>query len=496
MASKRPLTLPFINQLDRYLLLHKPVIWTTRAHLVAWYAFLFSIVLAGLCFLVPDNPLADSNSFVWTTLTGVLSFLGLIVWIIYLLRFNVFKRFGDNGKLDAVKNFLLFFLTAGLLIAPAYIPTAIESARANAAFGNEEVVNDINAINIKINQLEYDSLNHNWAKESYIVRDSVGQRVLYRQDDDAYIDDGRTKYIDTAELRNKLLEKDSVVRENDSLYHFFSCPKYTYLRDQYRGDLYAKTKVKSDTVLFKELIKNFKPVNKTAVEKELRTLLKKYSYSTYSHYYSEIDIYTVQPNETYYDVINKRYNLYSANNGLGNLIEKKYRWYTENESRFRVWFYLSFVLALFAFIFRHSTVKVFFLSILTCIVLLILTALLLAFSHNSDIESVYIFCLVYYMCFFALTIIGASRPIRSTITGIALNIVTFCTFLVPIIAVQLYYEGQDKLYRMNDNFPSGYHETKTMLVLITEIGSILLFLLLLQPVFKRFYRNWFAKPEE
>lgn len=494
MASKRPLTLPFINQLDRYLLLHKPVIWTTRAHLVAWYAFLFSVILATLCLLVPDNPLADSNSFTWTTLTGVLSFLGLIVWIIYLLRFNVFKRFGDNGKLDAVKNFLLFFLTAGLLIAPAYIPTGIESARANAAFKNEEVVHAINSINIKINQLEYDSLSHDWRKETYIVKDSVDQRILYRQNN-ADDDDGKIKYMDTADLRKKILETDSVVRENDSIYHFYTCPKYTFLQEHY-SDLYTTTKEKTDLDLYRELIRNFKPVNKVVVEKELRQLLKKYSYATYSYYYNETDVYNSSPNESYYTVISKRYNLYSANNGFDNLIDKKYRWYTENDSRFRVWFYLSFILALFVFIFRYSTVKVFFLSILTCIVLLILTALMLAFSHNSDIESVYIFCLVYYLCFFALTIIGASRPIRSTITGIALNIVTFCTFLVPIIAVQLYYEGQDKLYRINDNFPSGYHETKTMLVLITEIGSILLFLLLLQPVFKRFYRSWFAKPEE
>jgi hypothetical protein len=494
MSSKRPLTLPFINRLDRYLLLHKPVLWTTRAHLVAWYAVLFSIVLATLCFLVPDNPVADSNSFVWTTLTGVLSFLGLIVWIIYLLRFNVFKRFGDNGKLDAVKNFTLFFLVAGFLIAPAYIPTAIESARANAAFGNEEVVNDINAINIKVNQLEYDSLNHNWAKESYIVRDSVDRRVLYRQNDDAYIVDG-SSYIDTSELRNKMLEKDSVVRENDSMYHFYTCPKYTFLQDHY-SDLYTKGKVKKDIEIYRELIRNFRPANKTEVEKELKALINKYSFGTYSYYSDELDTYNPSAKRSYFDAIYKRYNLYRADNGLSNLIEKKYRWYTGNESRFRIWFYLSFILALFVFIFRHSTVKAFFLSILTCVVLLVLTALLLAFSRNNDIEAVYIFCLIYYLLFIAGAFIGNSRKIRGTITGISLNIVTFFTFLIPIIAVQLYYEGQDKLYRINDNFPTGYHETKNNVELFTEIGSIVLFLILLQPGFKRLYRSWFAKPEQ
>jgi len=227
MQSKRPLAPSFINKLDRYLLLHQPVLWTARAHLVKYYSLLFAIVLTLICFVAPSNPVADSNSFVWTTLTGVLSFIGIIVWIIYLLRFNVFKRFGDNGKLDALKNFILFLAAIGFMIAPAYIPAAVESIRANAAFGNEEVVNDINAINTKINQLEYDSLNHSWSKETFIVRDSMPQHMRYEEADNNNAE--RVKYIDTSDLRIKLLEADSTVKVNDSMYSFYSCPLYIFL---------------------------------------------------------------------------------------------------------------------------------------------------------------------------------------------------------------------------------------------------------------------------
>ncbi|HLO38710.1 MAG TPA: hypothetical protein VK173_09470 [Lacibacter sp.] len=491
MQSKRPLVPSFINKLDRYLLLHHPVIWTTRAHLVKYYSLLFAVVLALLCFIVPSNPLADSNSFVWTTLTSVLSFIGIILWVIYLLRFNVFKRFGDNGKLDALKNFLLFFVAIGFMIAPTYIPTAVESIRANAAFGNEEVVNDINTINTKINQLEYDSLDHQWDKEIVIVRDSLPQQMRYEQADNDHSE--RVLFMDTAELKGKLLNVDSTIKINDSTYHFYSCPKYTFLDDNY-ADRHTTTKAKTSIELYNGLIKHFNPVDKKKVRTELETLLKKYRYSEYGYYYDS-DVSRTGA-ESYYNVIEKRYNLYTTNNGIRNLTDKKYRWYTENDSRFRVWFYMSFVLSLLVFIFRHGTVKAFFLSILTCIVLTILSALFLAFAHGGEGATVLGLCIGYYILFFTATLLGMKRNTRSTLAGIALNITTFFTFIIPFLCMLLYYEGQDKIYRHLPDYPPGYQETKEMALLIVEIGGILLFLFLLQPLFKRLYRNWFSKPEE
>lgn len=491
MQSKRPLVPSFINKLDRYLLLHQPVLWTTRAHLVKYYSLLFAAVLALLCFIAPSNPLADSNSFVWTTLTAVLSFIGFIVWIIYMLRFNVFKRFGDNGKLDALKNFLLFFVAIGFMIAPTYIPTAVESIRANAAFGNEEVVNDINTINIKINQLEYDSLDHKWDKETVIVRDSIPPQMRYEQAEDDLSE--RVLYMDTAELKGKLLNVDSIVKLNDSTYHFFSCPSYTFLDGNY-ADKYTTTKAKRSIEFYHELVKNFTPVDKKKTRNELDVLLKKYRYSVHYYYYDSDNDNT--RNESYYDLIKKRYNLYAANNGIRNLVDKKYRWYTENDSRFRIWFYISFVLTLLVFIFRHSTVKAFFLSILTCIVLTILSALFLAFVRGSGGTTLLGLCIGYYILFFAATLIGSKGFTRSTLMGIVLNITTFFTFIIPFLCMLLYYEGQDKLYRHLPDYPYGYHETKEMALLIAEIGGIILFLVLLQPLFKQLYRNWFSKPEE
>jgi hypothetical protein len=479
MSSKRLLAPAFLNKLDHYLLTHKPVTWTTRAHLVIYYAILFALALTLLCFIIPNNPLADSNSFVWTTLTAVLSFIGLIVWIIYLLRFNVFKRFSEKGNLNALKNFCLFFISIGFIIAPSYIPTAVESIRANNKFSNEEVVNDINSINSKINQLEYDSLNHNWSKQICIVRDTLEQSLVYKQNDDDYSD--KIRYIDTANLRKKLLETDSVVQQNDSVYYFYTCPKYTFI-DANNSDTYTKAKEKNDTTLYRELIQNFNPVNKEKVKEELALLLKKYSYSSYSYNYAE-SFSNSENSLSYYSVIDKRYNLYGVNSGLRNLVDKKYRWYSNNDSRFRGWLYISFVIGLMIFIFRHTTAKVFFLSLLTVIVLLVVTGVLLAFIRG-DVQAIYAVCIAYYFLFLATALAGNVKGTRSTIVGIALNIVTFFTFLLPLFCTMMYYEGLEKQYRFGE-YPPGFSERKDFYFLIAEIAGFVLFLVLLQPFFKR-----------
>lgn len=492
MQSKRPLAPSFINKLDRYLLLHQPVLWTTRAHLVKYYSLLFAVVLTLLCLIAPSNPLGDSNSFVWTTLTAVLSFIGIIVWIIYLLRFNVFKRFGDNGKLDAVKNFVLFFIAIGFMIAPTYIPTAVESIRANNAFGHEEVVNDINEINKKINQLEYDSLNHTWSKETVIVRDSIPQRLRYDQADESNTE--QIRYVDTTELRMKLLEADSIVKMNDSMYSFYKCPLYIYL-DNINSDRYTVAKEKTSLDFYRELIKTFPVVDKKTIRSELETILKKYRYSEYNHYYDS-DTYSIHtnPNESYYTVIQKRYNLYPTESGLRNLVDKKYRWYSGNDTRFRIWLYVSFAISLLVFIFRHTTVKAFFLSILTVIILMVITGVLLAFVRG-DVQAIYAVCITYYFLFLITAIAGNAKGTRTTLVGIALNIVTFFTFLLPLFCTMMYYEWLEKQYRYGE-YPPGFSETKDLYFRLAEIAGFVLFFILLQPLFKKLYRNWFSKPEE
>ncbi|NCU04553.1 MAG: hypothetical protein GXC73_11255, partial [Chitinophagaceae bacterium] len=118
------------------------------------------------------------------------------------------------------------------------------------------------------------------------------------------------------------------------------------------------------------------------------------------------------------------------------------------------------------------------------------------FSHTSGQKTMLVLCIAYYVLFLIATLFAAKINTRSTWAGIVLNITTFFTFLVPLFLALVYYEEQDELYRYPKEYPPGYFETKETVLLCAEVGGIILFLVLLQPFFKRLYRSWFAKPEE
>ena len=94
MRIKRPLATAFIEKLDANLLLNKPATWSTRVHLVMYYCGLFILTLIAIGFLFPNDPRERTNNHIWSTLLSVATAIALVVWLIYLLRFNVFKRFG------------------------------------------------------------------------------------------------------------------------------------------------------------------------------------------------------------------------------------------------------------------------------------------------------------------------------------------------------------------------------------------------------------------
>src|SRR5215218_2445875 len=116
MRIKRPLVPNFINKLDDYLLKHKPEIWSARTHLVLYYGILLIAALTIIAFIVPDDPRSSSPVSYWIGFVSLISIVGLVVWIIYLLRFNVFKRYGNIKPIGRLATFLLYFVSTATII--------------------------------------------------------------------------------------------------------------------------------------------------------------------------------------------------------------------------------------------------------------------------------------------------------------------------------------------------------------------------------------------
>jgi hypothetical protein len=502
MNIKRPLVPSFIQKLDDRLLRNKPTTWAARTHLVVYFAVLFALVLTGFCFLVFFDAKQYSNLGGWNTFIGLIAFIGFVFWLIFLLRFNVFKRYGNWFVWDGLKSFILYFISIGAMVAVCFIPSAVETFRANQQYGNDEIVNDINEINTNVCKLEYGMLPLQWDDDTCrLVNRPLPAPPVEMQDmvdtvisEIVYVDRPSFQYVDTAELRRKFNETDSVVKITDSLYVFFKCPDYVFV-GSYSGDIHSAKKVLSSADMYRTIIRNYQKPDRAALLKRMEAFKikyassRRYTYSDYDGTYNENDSYEVK--------IKKKYGLYSINYGIDNIVQKKYAWLEDWDIYLRVFYYITLGLTLLVFIFRHSTVKTFFLGVLTAVVLVIFTALMMVMSNGEE-TAVLSFMIVYYVLFagIALSIYGAT--IRRAVQGIALNLFLFMTPFVPLVFVAL-----NEAMKYRRYYEPGYNNQITtapdntaLYFLIAEIAGSLILLILLEPLFRKLYRKWYAAPEE
>jgi hypothetical protein len=509
--NKRPLVPVFLQKLDDKLLRNKPQLWQTRMHLVVFFAAVFAVVLAAFCFLVFFDARQYSNVGSWLTFTILIVLIGFVFWMIFLLRFNVFKRFGNWHLLDGLKSFLLYFISIGAMIAVCFIPSAIDTFRANQQFADAEIVNDINEINSSICKLEYANLPKKWTERKYKIVDSADVKWRNRNNYDEVVEpvavaadtvvtievepvntnavtEKYYEYIDTAQLRVKLALADSVVKVNDTIYHFYESQNYQFA-DVYDADTYTKVKVLSSAKLYRANLMNYKKPDAAALQKRLQVLKTKWSIQN-----DETIYYDNYQDLSYENKIRRMYQLYGITSGMRNTTDKKYEWKESWKIYLRVWYYVTLVLTLLIFIFRHSTVKTFFLSVLTAVVLSILTGLFMVFARGESEITFMSFLVVYYLVFAGIALTTFRAKVRTAVHGIAINLFIFATPFIPLLFVAL----NEAIHRRN-RYSNPYnisepHNTELYFLIAEIVGTVLL-LVLLEPLFKKLYRKWFAAPE-
>lgn len=496
-TRKRFLAPRFLERFDEWLLLHKPETWTARTHLVAFYGGGFLILLALLCYVFPDDPRSESGAGNWTLFTSVITIIGLVVWLIYLMRFNVFKRYGHTSAFGRLRMFLLYFTAAGIIILIPFIQTMVESGKANAAFGDDEVVRDLNKINTMIVQLEYDSLNHRWQRDTVRVVDSIPGRQRRRDRRAGEVDldytttttkvgPGHLTVIDTADLRIRKEYADSSERINDSTWVFLQSPQYTFV-NTYQLDQFAAADRFENVDIYRHTVRDFRRVNPEAVAASLLPLLDKYRDPD-----NDLLIEYTEPGP--YDhirSIHRRYQLDDVSEGLHHVVGRKNTWRGNGFSfMFRVFIYLTLLVTLLVFIFRHSTVRTFFLALLSACLLSMLTALFLALT-NSPVPGMFGMLLFYFVVFAVISFTTWQLKTRRIIVGIAINLFVLILPFVPLILVAGYYSILDQAndHRVPDEFREFWY-------LLAEVTGIVMLLILVPLYIHRVYRRWYALPED
>ncbi len=507
--NKRPLIPAFLQKIDDKLLRNKPGVWQIRAHLVVYFTLLFAAALSLFCFLVFFDARQYSTLSGWVTFTVLITLIGFVFWLIFLLRFNVFKRFGNWYPMDGIKSFGLYFISIGLIVSVCFIPSLIQTYRANQQFGNEEIVNDINELNTTACKLEYDMLPLKWIASKYKVEDTTNEnsdRVVTPASDTAVteivksdtlaksiIDSGSLSYnyILRTELEKRLENEDSVVKVNDSVYVFYQCPDYGFVRS-YLADEFTHTKVLSSAQLYRTIIRNYKKPDRAVLEKRMRALKEKWAVNNrYGSYYDGDMSYNT--NDSYEAKIKKKYDLMRISNGIDNAVGAKYEWKRDWSSYLRLFYYSTLILTLLLFIFRHSTVKTFFLSLLTSVVLAILTGLFMLADYSSEETSLLSFIVVYYIVFGAVALTTFGAGIRRAVQGIGINIFMFMTPFMPLVFLAL-----DEAMHRYSYYDVKYTERPrhtAMDYFIAELIGAIVLIVLIELLFKKLYRKWYAAPE-
>lgn len=503
MKIKRPLAPEFINKLDENLLRNKPDTWSARTHLVVYYGLLFAITLFLIGFVVPNEPRNRTNIYTWVTLVSIISLIAFIIWLIYLLRFNVFKRFGMVTPGDRIKTFFLYFISIGTMVSWPFIPTITETIRANKAYSDKELINDANAINIKVLQLERDSIQLRWDKETVTVRDTLPD---YNEYLDAAADaveevdsvvtaatnvyERRKRLIDTAQLRQRKFTTDSLQQLNDSVYVFYTCPEYQYV-NPYSADGYSKVFLFTSKELYDRVLKNYRRPDVKKIQSELKPLLDKYKTQEDTMYQSSY------ASERYNKGLDK-YDLNIVENNIEHIAYKKYRWEKRHWPQYmRIFYYTTFILALLVFIFRHTTVRTYFLTVLAGVLLSIVNGVLIALFRGEEII-VYIIGLIHFAVFLIVALWLGKQKSRSLISGIALNLTIFFVAFIPLLLTRIVYVFLEKNYVYKQTYTpfSDKYPNEQLHYLYAEIIGFIVFFFLVEFLFKQLYRKWYSQPEQ
>ena len=494
MDNSRPFVPAFIRKFDRKLLLKNPSVWSARTHLVLYFSILFTTLLALLCVLFYADARQDSSVWALTGFVVVIVIIGFIFWLIYLLRFNVFKRFGNWEPWDGLRTFLLYFINVLVIVAIPFVPSAIETFMANSQFSDAELVNDVNELNINANVLEYDRLPKDWKADTFhifkstyevikpgdtIISSTIPAVVEYKQ---------HNINITDRELESRINNADSSLKVNDSLYIMFTVPDYLYV------NVYNMEGVKNANLFDKKEIyyavqKNYGAANKTKLNTRMEELKKKYA-STKSNFYANDDYSQPNDENAYKVFIQKKYSLSKIKYCIQDVAEKKFRWKNSYTFYLHFIFYTTLIFSLLVFIFRHSTKKTFFLSVLTAVVLAIITSLIIVMLGGSE-TSFFILMILYFVTFAVMGFSVSAAKTRTVFQGIGLNFFLFALPVIPLLLTSFYFERI-----ANQNIYDGIYTYRVQYYFYAEIIGFILLLVLIEPVFKKLYTLWYSSPEE
>ncbi len=499
-SLNRPLVPGFLKKFDAKLMANYPLIWSLRVHLVLWYALILSLFTSAYFYLKPDDPRQDSEVYFPISVMVILAIIATVVWLLFLLRFNVFKRFGHYKSFQGCVSLLAYFISALAIFALPFLPSIIEDHRATKAFNAKEIVEDVNTMNIHLAHLTYDSLVTDWYRDTVLVSDTLAERGRnYENGPYAEIEYGLDsagfgKVVNRIYCGKRIIAGDSFQVLANNCFVFLEVPDYQIITVDNRLESTGGVEFIEPELLYFKIHKEHDQIKLDEASKAYFTLMNRYNnpklpseyngeaFVTSSHYRDEF-----VARSSFYLL---PYRIQAVESGIENITDRQFLVSSYNlDFILRLWLYPSFFLSILVWMFRHSTTKVFFLSLLVGFIISVLVGVFTALFNLSLSESL-IFQLMIWGALLSLSFLS-SNGMRNVVRGVGLNLVFLTVFFIPLLVNVIYWEGKS-------DWPYDYgiySKAQAASMFRAEwIGAILVLVFLYFIAFP-LYRSWYSAPE-
>lgn len=489
----------FIKRFNHYLLLNKPNLWATRAHTVVFLGLLFAFVLVGIFFALPLNYWERSENVTYIMFAVLFSILSFVIWLVYLFRFNPFKRFADDNTVrkpgSALVEFGAYCLVIFTLTTWPFIPPAVESIKTYRQISANSVANDINELNLKVATLEFDATIMPFRADTvtFFELPAITNSFVPDYPEADYVTQYHAQYP-INQMEEILQSRDSSRKLNDRMYVLFDAPQLNFL-SPINLDKVSTTKQTTAFQIWK-LAKNAQSTefDRNQYFADIARICKKYDREWY-----EIDrVQNVPRNKIRvleFQEISNKYDLSLVNSNVYSISERMTRWTPDMLFIYaHIVLYTVVLLSMAIFAFRHCTTKPYFVSYLVAFLLVAITSLFMAISNVTSSGSILIVTLVYFVAFLFTSFSVFYTKKRNNIQIIATNISFFVFPFVPYFITLLYLTiKQDGT--IGEEYEHISHQMSAC-ILICEVIGVLLLLVVVEFVYKKIYAQWLSMPEE
>jgi hypothetical protein len=471
--QNRPFSPRFLKKLDEKWMKKYPLLWSSRIHLVLYYGGLLLIPILIFSFFAYFSPLSENAPWTGNVLLGIIALIGLVIWMIYLLRFNPYKRFYIEKSFSFFRTFLLYLFITLFFSSWIFIPQYVGYIGTKMRFNSKQIEKDMQELNNSLAGEAY------YKTPDYFVLEKETLLV-------SKLDSFEYSYSDPTEVTNTItyddritdIERkyDSYSKINDTVVEVVNYPSFNFISIDYSsrfGTKQERIKKYHDLLQDQDSYENYHASIGRITGKYLSL-----GTAEYRHYY-DYDEYDPSPGKykKIEDEFRGKYQLGIVKRNV-QVMNRKLRFLSEFQAYLRVVYYLAIGLAMLLFTFRHSNARAFFLTLLSYFVLFLIT-LVFTFAVSFNTSQLFDLLIGYSLVclFIGITIVFDKRKLM--VKMIALNLFFLGTIFIPLLVAHQI----DK-----DWFRDHY--------LNVEIFTFIAILVMMIFVYRPLYRKWYTLPDE